>query len=113
MNQSDHKRDDKISFFNLGVIGHGMGYKDAQEQKWKMMNIKDIVKMQGHNDVSNTPNGWPFFYIIDQFCFPALCIMYVLLYSSVGFYSWYVLFISPGYPQVRNTNLFLCLKSFG
>ena len=51
MGVEDHKRDERITFHNLGIAGHGERFDEANEKGWKMMTLQEIHQHLGHSDV--------------------------------------------------------------
>ena len=51
MGAKDHPRDDKITFHNMGVTGHGERFREAQNKGWKMKTLAQIMEFLGHSNV--------------------------------------------------------------
>ena len=51
MNIDDHRRNDRITFHNLGLAGHGERFEEARKKGWVMLSLKEIRTMLGHNKV--------------------------------------------------------------
>ena len=51
---SDHKRDERITFHNLGVSGHSPGKLQKSKSTWKTATFSEVFRNLGHQNVSST-----------------------------------------------------------